>query len=66
MMGKYRCEASIDTGLSQEGGGGAGRGFSPSPQFLTDQLTLSQSRGAHYPQPVLQVPPGFSDLATAL
>ena len=36
------------------------------PQFLADQLTLSHPGGAHYPHPVLQAPPGFSDLATAL
>ena len=49
-------------GLSQGGWGG----FSPPPpQFLADQLTLSQPEGAHYPHPVLQAP-GFSDLATAL
>ena len=35
-------------------------------QFLADQLTLSQPGGAHYPHPVLQAPPRFSDLATAL
>ena len=34
---------------------GAG-GNVPPPQFLTDQLTLSQP-GAHYPHPVLRAPP---------
>ena len=42
------------TGLSQAGGLG---GFSPPPpQFLTDQLTLLQPGGAHYPHPVLKAP----------
>ena len=27
-------------------------GHVPSPHFLTDQLTLSQQGGAHYPHPV--------------
>ena len=37
------------------------------PQFLADQLTLSQPAGggAHFPHPVLRAP-GFSDIATAL
>ena len=56
-MGVKHCVTYI-AGLSQGG-------LQP-PQFLADQLTLSQPGGAHYPHPVLQAPPGFSDLATAL
>ena len=45
-------------------------GFSPPPpQFLADQLTLSQPRGGTYrtlSPPNTTSPPGFSDLATAL
>ena len=36
------------------------------PQFLTDQLTLSQPGGADYAHHSTTSPPGFSDLATAL
>ena len=41
------------SGLSQAGGS---EGHVP-PQFLADQLTLSQPGGAHYPHPVLHAPP---------
>jgi hypothetical protein len=34
--------------------------------ILTDQLTLSQQRGADYAQQIILAPPGFSDLPTAL
>ena len=47
-----------NSGLSQAGGPG---GHVP-PQFLADQLTLSQPGGAHYPHPVLQAPPDFQTL----
>ena len=40
--------------------GGLG-GLQP-PQFLADQLTLSQPGGAHYPHLVLRAPPGFQTL----
>ena len=36
------------------------------PQFLTDQLTLSQPGGADYAHHSTTSPPGFSDLATGL
>ena len=36
------------------------------PQFLAKQLTLSQPGGQIMPTTVIQAPPGFSDLATAL
>ena len=32
------------------------------PQFFADQLTLSQTGGAHYPRPVLRAPPDFQTL----
>ena len=32
------------------------------PRFLSDQLTLSQPGGAHYPHPVLLAPPDFYTL----
>ena len=41
-------------------GGGLG-GLQP-PQFLADQLTLSQPGGTHYPHPVLPAPPDFQTL----
>ena len=41
-------------------------GSSPPPQFLSEQLTLSQPGGQIMPTTVLQAPPKFSDLATAL
>ena len=44
---------------------GEGLGGLQPPQFLTDQLTLSQPGGAHYPQPVLQSPPDFQTLRRA-
>ena len=43
------------TGPSQAGGPG---GLVP-PHFLSDQLTLSQPGGAHYPHPVLRAPQIF-------
>ena len=49
------------SGLSQAEGPG---GLVP-PQFLADQLTLSQP-GAHYAHHITMCPSGFSDLATAL
>ena len=36
------------------------------PQFLAQQLTLSQRGGADYAHHSTTNPPGFSDLATAL
>ena len=45
-------------GPSQAGGPG---GLVP-PHFLSDQLTLSQPGGAHYPHPVLRAPPDFQTL----
>ena len=49
------------TGPSQEGGWGG-----CSPQFLAEQLTLSQPGRADYAHHITTSPPGFSDLATAL
>ena len=46
----------------QQGWGG---GLQP-PQYLTDQLTLSQPGGADYARHSTNSPPGFSDLATGL
>ena len=44
-----------------------GAGGPQAPQFLADQLTLSQPGGQIMPTTVIQAPPhGFSDLATAL
>ena len=48
-------------GPSQEGGWGA-----VAPQFLAEQLTLSQPGGADYAHHSTTSPPGFSDLATSL
>ena len=50
-----------NAGPSQEGGWG---GFSP--QFLAEQVTLSQPGGADYAHHSTTSPPGVSDLATAL
>ena len=36
------------------------------PQFLADQLTLSQPGGGTLSSPSTTSPPGFSDLVTAL
>ena len=36
------------------------------PQFLADQLTLSQPRGVDYAHHITTCPPRFSDLPTAL
>ena len=47
-------------------GGGAWGASSPPPQFLTDQLTLSQPGGADYAHHSTTRPPKFSDLATGL
>ena len=44
--------------------GGLG-GLQP-PQYLTDQLTLSQPGGADYAHHSTTSPPGFSDLAAGL
>ena len=41
----------------KQGGRGA-----RAPHFLSDQLTLSQPGGAHYPHPVLRAPPDFQTL----
>ena len=42
-------------------------GASAPPQFLAEQLTLSQPGGQTMPTTVIQAPPpGFSDLAMAL
>ena len=43
---------------------GAGGGVTP--QFLAEQLTLSQPGGADYVYHSTTSPPGFADLATAL
>ena len=48
-------------GPSQGGGEGLG-GSSPPPQFLADQLTLSQPGGAHSPYPVLRALPDCQNL----
>ena len=37
-------------------------GGARAPHFLTDQLTLSQPGGAHYPHPVLCALPDFQTL----
>ena len=37
-------------------------GIAPPPQFLVDQLTLSQPGGAHYPHLVLRALPDFQAL----
>ena len=52
----------VIAGPSQAGGPG---GPVP-PQFLADQLTLSQPGGAHYAHHITKCHPGFSDLATGL
>ena len=52
----------IGAGPSQEGGWG---GCSP-PQFLAEQLTLSQPGGVDYARHSTTSLPGFSDLVTAL
>ena len=44
---------------------GLGGGLQP-PQFMTDQLTLSQPGGGTLSPPSTTSPTGFSDLATAL
>ena len=54
----FYIEVVLPQGRRQ--GGGLG-GLKP-PQFLADQLTLSQPGGAHYPHPVLQAPPDFQTL----
>ena len=51
-------ELKVNAGLSQAGGP---RGPVP-PHFLTDQLTLSQPGGAHYPHPVICALPDFQTL----
>ena len=43
------------------GGGGWG-GFSPPPQSLADQFTLSRPGWAHYPHPLLLAPPDLQTL----
>ena len=45
--------------------GGAGGAMAP-PDFLSDQLTLSQPGGADYPHHITTGTPGFLDLPTAL
>ena len=54
--------ANNNPGLSQVGGLGD---LSP-PQFLAEKLTLSQQGGHIMPITVLQGPPKFWELATAL
>ena len=53
---------SHETAGMLEGGRQGGR---TPPQFLVDQLTLSQPGGAHYPHPVLLAPPDFQTLQHA-
>ena len=43
-----------------------GAGGAVAPQFLAEQLTLSQPGGADYAHHSTMSPPGFSGLATAL
>ena len=43
-----------------------GLGVAVAPQFLAEQLTLSQPGGADYAHHSITSPHGFSDLATAL
>ena len=66
-LGIFKLEylTQYSAGLSQAGWGGGWGGwgtFSLPPQFLADQLILSQPGGAHYPHPVLQAPPDFQTL----
>ena len=52
--------------IASEGGGG-GACANPPPQFLAEQLTLSQPGGQIMPTvKCTEYPPGFSDLPTAL
>ena len=41
-------------------------GVPGNPQILVDQLTLSQPGGTDYTHQTILVPPGFTDLSTAL
>ena len=58
-MSDFR-EEGLNSKAGPSPGGGLG-GLQP-PQFLADQLTLSQPGGVHYPHPVLQAPPDFQTL----
>ena len=54
---KYYIKIDSWQGCRKRGAEGA-----QAPQFLVDQLTLSQPGGAHSPHPVLRAPPDFQTL----
>ena len=61
-----RLKKGNQAGLSQAGGWGGWRGFSPLSFWPNSSSYLNQGQGGRLCPPQYYEPPGFSDLATAL